>query len=221
MTAASIAAGKAGGYARYLESKTIQPERGDYYLSREGEPTQAPGRWLASPDMLARLGIEAAHAAAVEQAMAHLIEAVPAVRRSRSGQIVEEHSVDLVAAEYRHTTARGVMEGDVPDLQLHSHVVVTSAIRGDGRLVAVASRPIFRSARELGAYYRSALAHQLTERGYAIEADTGKQGRYFEIAGVPQGLSEASPPAAARSQGPPSASARSGAGRPSAGSCAG
>lgn len=26
MTAASIAAGKAGGYARYLESKTIEPE---------------------------------------------------------------------------------------------------------------------------------------------------------------------------------------------------
>ena len=43
----------------------------------------------------------------------------------------------------------------------------------------------------MGAYYRSALAHQLSERGYAIEAGTGKQGRYFEIAGVPQGLLEA------------------------------
>ncbi len=58
MTAASIGAAKGGGYARYLESKTIQPERGDYYLSPEGEPTQAPGRWLATPDTLARLGIE-------------------------------------------------------------------------------------------------------------------------------------------------------------------
>ena len=58
MTAASIGAAKGGGYARYLESKTVEPERGDYYLSPEGEPTQAPGRWLASPDTLARLGIE-------------------------------------------------------------------------------------------------------------------------------------------------------------------
>jgi conjugative relaxase-like TrwC/TraI family protein len=58
MSAASIGAAKAGGYARYLESKTIAPERGDYYLNREGEPTQAPGRWLASPDTLVRLGIE-------------------------------------------------------------------------------------------------------------------------------------------------------------------
>jgi conjugative relaxase-like TrwC/TraI family protein len=254
MTAASIGAAKAGGYARYLESKTIEPERGDYYLSPDGEPTQAPGRWLASPDTLARLGIEsasvdgpefialmegrhprsggwlrsagadgqrsggidltfsapksvstvwalgdeiqrreieAAHAAAVAETIAHLRENVPTVRRRRSGLVVEESALDLIAAEYRHTTARGVMEGDAPDPQLHSHVVVTSAVREDGRLVAVASRPIFRSARELGAYYRSALAHELGERGYAIERGAGKQGRYFEIAGVPRGLLDA------------------------------
>jgi conjugative relaxase-like TrwC/TraI family protein len=254
MTAASIGAAKGGGYARYLESKTVEPERGDYYLSPDGEPTQAPGRWLTSPETLARLGIEgsaiegrdfialmegrhprsgawlrpggagggrgggidltfsapksvsavwalgdevqradmeAAHAAAVTEAMAHLTETVPTVRRRYSGQVVEEPALEVVAAEYRHTTARGVLEGDAPDPQLHSHVVVTSAIRDDGRIVAVASRPIFRSAREVGAYYRSALAHQLSERGYAIEAGTGKQGRYFEIAGVPRGLLDA------------------------------
>jgi len=254
MTAASIGAAKAGGYARYLESKTVVPERGDYYLTPDGEMTQAPGRWLASPETLARLGIEgstvegrdfialmegrhprtggwlrpegagggrgggidltfsapksvsavwalgdaaqradmeAAHAAAVREAMAHLTETVPTVRRRYSGQVVEEHAREVVAAEYRHTTARGVLEGDAPDPQLHSHVVITNAIRDDGRIVAVASRPVFRAAREMGAYYRSALAHQLSERGYAIEAGTGKQGRYFEIAGVPQGLLEA------------------------------
>src|ERR1700726_977538 len=192
MTAASIAAGKSGGYARYLEGKTIEPERGDYYLSPEGEPTQAPGRWLASPDALARLGIEgeggqgpdfialmegrhprsgewlrregagggrgggidltfsapksisaiwalgddaqsreieAAHAAAVGEAIAHLRESVPTVRRRCEGRVVEDPGADLVAAEYWHTCARGVIDGDAPDPQLHSHVVVTSAIR--------------------------------------------------------------------------------------------
>jgi conjugative relaxase-like TrwC/TraI family protein len=254
MTAASIGAAKAGGYARYLESKTVVPERGDYYLTPDGEMAQAPGQWLTSPETLARLGIEgsavegqdfialmegrhprtgawlrpegagggrgggidltfsapksvsavwalgdeaqrrdmeAAHAAAVREAMAHLTETVPTVRRRYSGQVVEEPAREVVAAEYRHTTARGVLEGDAPDPQLHSHVVITSAIRDDGRIVAVASRPIFRAAREVGAYYRSALAHELVQRGYAIEAGSGKQGRYFEIAGVPQGLLEA------------------------------
>jgi conjugative relaxase-like TrwC/TraI family protein len=138
-----------------------------------------------------RRDMEAAHAAAVSEAIGHLTETVPAVRRRYGGDVVEEQAVDLVAAEYRHTTARGVMEGDAPDPQLHSHVVITSAIREDGRIVAVASRPIFRSAREIGAYYRSALAHELAQRGYQIERGTGKQGRYFEIAGVPRGLLDA------------------------------
>jgi conjugative relaxase-like TrwC/TraI family protein len=254
MTAASIGAAKGGGYARYLESKTIEPERGDYYLSPEGEPTQAPGRWLTSPETLARLGIEgatvegrefialmegkhprtgrwlrregagggrgggidltfsapksvsviwalgdeatrreieAAHAAAVSEAMEHLTETVPTVRRRYGAEVVEEQARELIAAEYRHTTARGVVEGDAPDPQLHSHVVITSAIREDGRLVAVASRPIFRSARELGAYYRSALAHELGEHGYRIERGTGKNGRYFEIEGVPRSMLDA------------------------------
>jgi conjugative relaxase-like TrwC/TraI family protein len=251
MSAASIGAAKGAGYARYLEGKTVEPERGDYYLTPDGEPTQAPGRWLGSPATLAQLGIEgkavdgsdfvalmegrhpgtgrwlrpegagggrgggidvtfsapksvstvwalgseaqreaveAAHAAAVEEAMAYMTEVVPTVRRRYGGQVVEEPARDLVAAEYRHTTARGVLDGDAPDPQLHSHVVITSAVREDGRLVAVASRPIFRSAREVGAFYRSALAHQLAERGYEIDAGTGKDGRYFEIAGVPRGL---------------------------------
>jgi conjugative relaxase-like TrwC/TraI family protein len=254
MTAASIGASRAGGYARYLESRTLAPEIGDYYLDASGRPAQAPGRWLSSPGTLAGLGIEgervqgrefialmegrhpqtgewlrragadggrgggidltfsapksvsivwaladedkrreveAAHQAAVDQTIAHLRETVPVVRRRYGAGVVEEPAVDLVAAEYRHTTARGVIDGDAPDPQLHGHVVITSAVRDDGRIVAVASRPLFRAGRELGAFYRSALAHEMAKRGYRVEAGTGKQGRYFEIVGVPRTLIEA------------------------------
>jgi conjugative relaxase-like TrwC/TraI family protein len=153
-------------------------------------PKSVSAVWALGEDAQ-RQEIENAHASAVSEAIEHLTESVPTVRRRYRGQVVEERAVDLLAAEYRHTTARGVIDGDAPDPQLHSHVVVMSAIREDGRLVAVASRPIFRSARELGAYYRSALAQELRRRGYAIEPGTGKQGRYFEIAGVPGGLLDA------------------------------
>lgn len=254
MTASSIPAAGGGGYARYLESKTVAPERGDYYLTPGGEMTQAPGRWLADPDTLARLGvqagepvegadfialmdgrhpgtdrwlrpegagggrgggidvtfsapksvstvwalgdpwqreqIEAAHSRAVASAVQYLREQVPVVRRRYDGKVVEEHAKDVIAAEYRHTTARGVSGAQAPDPQLHSHVVISGAVREDERIVAVASRPIFRSARELGAFYRSALAEELTSEGYEIERGTGKDGRYFEIAGVPHGLIE-------------------------------
>jgi len=255
VSASSIGAAKGGGYARYLEAKTIAPERGDYYLTPDGEPTQSPGRWLADPETLGRLGIdpdgpvlgadfvslmkgrnpgtgrflrpegagggrgggidvtfsapksvstvwalaepwkrqeiEAAHASAVEQTVAYIREHVPVVRRRYSGQVVEEPAKDLIAAEYQHTTARGVAGGKAPDPQLHSHVVISGVVREDDRLVATWSRPVFRSARELGAHYRAALAHELAERGYEIEQATGKDGKYFELAGVPEGLREA------------------------------
>ena len=255
MTAVSIGASRGGDYAHYLESKTVTPERGDYYLTPDGEMAQAPGRWLADAETLDRLGIvagkpvqgadfialmegrhpgtdrwlrpegagggrgggidvtfsapksvstvwalgdpwqreqiERAHGRAVEQTILYLREQVPVVRRRYSGQVVEEHAKDVIATEYRHTTARGVSGAQAPDPQLHSHVVVTGAVRQDDRIVAVASRPVFRSARELGAFYRSALADELVREGYAIEQGTGKDGRYFEIAGVPRELCEA------------------------------
>ncbi|MGH2864187.1 MAG: MobF family relaxase [Solirubrobacteraceae bacterium] len=237
-----------------MESKTVAPERGDYYLTPDGEMTQAPGRWLSDVETLARLGvqagepvegadfialmdgrhpgtgrwlrpegagggrgggidvtfsapksvstvwalgdpwqreqIESAHARAVESTVQYLREQVPVVRRRYEGQVVEEYAKDVIAAEYRHTTARGVSGAQAPDPQLHSHVVISGAVREDERIVAVASRPIFRSARELGAFYRSSLAEELTGEGYEIERGTGKDGRYFEIAGVPRDLIE-------------------------------
>jgi hypothetical protein len=118
-------------------------------------------------------------------------ERVGVVRRRYGGEVTEEPAKDLIAVEYRHTTARGVSGPDAPDPQLHSHVVITSAVREDDRIVAVASRPVFRSAGEVGAYYRSALAQELADQGYAIEQATGKDGKYFEIASVPVELRDA------------------------------
>ncbi len=255
MSTASIPADRASGYAQYLESKTVEHEHGDYYLTPDGEMTEPSGRWFAEPETLERLGIttgevvdgddflalmegrhpatgewvrregagggrgggidvtfsapksvsvmwalsdqwqretiEQAHTRAVQRSMAYLREQVPVVRRRYSGQVVEEPARDVIAAEYRHTTARGVTGGQAPDPQLHSHVVITGAIREDDRIVAVASRPVFQAARELGAFYRSALAEELAHEGYGIEQNTGKGGKYFEIEGVPHELCEA------------------------------
>jgi conjugative relaxase-like TrwC/TraI family protein len=255
MSASSIGAGRGGGYARYLEGKTIAPEQGDYYLTPDGQLTEAPGRWLSERGTLARLGIdpdapvdgrqfialmegrdpgtgawlrpagsdgsrgggidvtfsapksvsvvwalgdpwqreqiEADHAKAVERSMAYLKERVPVVRRRYDGQVVEENARDVIATAYLHTTARGVSGAEAPDPQLHTHVVISGAVREDDRIMAVASRPVFRGLREVGAFYRSALAQELAEEGYPIEQGTGKDGKYFEIAGVPAELRNA------------------------------
>lgn len=252
LSASSIGSGRGGGYARYLEGKTVAPERGDYYLTPDGVLTEAPGQWLSDPGTLERLGIdpavpvegvdfialmegrhpgtgewlrkagadgsrgggidvtfgapksvsvvwalgdpwqreqiEAAHAKAVERAMGYMRDRVGVVRRRYGAEVVEEPAKDLIAAAYRHTTARGVAGAAAPDPQLHTHVVITGAVREDDRIVAVASRPVFRAGREVGAFYRSALAQELAGEGYAIEQGTGREGRFFEIAGVPKAL---------------------------------
>jgi conjugative relaxase-like TrwC/TraI family protein len=149
-------------------------------------PKSVSALWVLGDECQRRA--RGAHASAVRQAVKYLPDAVPTVRRRYGGRVVEETAVDLVAAEYRHTTTRGVIADDPPDPQLHSHVVLTNAVRDDDRFVAIASRPIFRAVRELGAFDRSALAHELQPHGYRIKAGTGKEGRYFEIAGVPPGL---------------------------------
>jgi conjugative relaxase-like TrwC/TraI family protein len=94
-------------------------------------PKSVSAVW-ALGDPWQREQIEAAHARAVEQTILYLREQVPVVRRRYGGQVVEEHARDVIAAEYRHTTARGVAGAQAPDPQLHSHVVITGAVREDG-----------------------------------------------------------------------------------------
>ncbi|MGA2165452.1 MAG: MobF family relaxase [Solirubrobacteraceae bacterium] len=136
-----------------------------------------------------RAGVELAHGRAVARALEYLRSEVPAVREGAGGKTLG-HARDVLAAEFRHTTARGVAEGP-PDPQLHSHVVVTGVVRQDEQFAAVASRPLFRAARELGAFYRGALAQELLEQGYGVAAGTGRGGRYFEVAGVSEGVRDA------------------------------
>ncbi len=143
---------------------------------------------LGSEDQ--RAGVELAHGRAVSRALEHLRAEVPVVREGAGGRVLSTAG-DVLAAEFRHTTARGVAGGGAPDPQLHSHVVVTGVVRQDGQFAAVASRPLFRAARELGAFYRGALADELQQQGYEVVAGTGRDGRYFEVAGISENVREA------------------------------
>ena len=175
---------------RWLRAAGADGSRGGGIDLTFSAPKSVSAVWALS-DQATREAVEDAHGKAVRRTLAHLRSAVPALRRKAGGVVSEELARDLVAAEYRHTTARGVIGGDPPDPQLHSHVVITCAVRSDGKLVAVASRPIFRAARELGAFYRSALAEELGQRGFRVRGGTGRDGRFFELAGVSQGLLDA------------------------------
>jgi conjugative relaxase-like TrwC/TraI family protein len=132
--------------------------------------------------------IERAHEQAIDRALQHATEHVAMVReRVAKDSVVHSRARDVIATSWRHTTARAV-DGRPPDPQLHSHVLLHGAVRGDGRVVAIDSRSWFVHRRELGAAYRTELAHELVKLGFPLERGTGRGGRYFEIDGVPQAL---------------------------------
>jgi conjugative relaxase-like TrwC/TraI family protein len=137
--------------------------------------------------------IELAHGRAVASTLARVERDVELVRSRVGGELRWDRAHSLLAAEFVHTSSRMTVDqeqGGVPDPQLHSHVVVLGAQRADGRFAAVDSRELFRAARANGAWYRAELASELSALGLEVQGQTGRDGRYFELAGVPSGLSE-------------------------------
>lgn len=150
-------------------------------------PKSVSAVW-ASSQLYERLQIEAAHEHAIDQALAYAVDRVAMIRdRVDADTVVHARAASVLATGWRHTTARAVQD-DAPDPQLHSHVLLHGGVRQDGKVMAIDSRSWLVHRRELGAAYRTVLAHELYQLGYQIQAGTGRGGRYFEIDGVPAGL---------------------------------
>ena len=141
---------------------------------------------LARPQLRAQ--IERAHETAIDQALTYATRQVPMLRRRVSQDtVIHEKATGLIATSWRHTTARAV-DDQVPDPQLHSHVLLHGAVRRDGQVVAIDSRAWLVHQREVGAAYRTELAGELNALGFAVQRGTGRGARYFELDGVPQPL---------------------------------
>ena len=150
-------------------------------------PKSVSAAWaLARPQL--RAEIEAAHETAIDRALTYAGSQVPMLRRRvAQDTVVHEKAQGVVATSWRHTTARAVAD-QVPDPQLHSHVLLHGAIRRDGEVVAIDSRAWLTHQREVGAAYRSHLAHELHRLGFQLQMGTGRGERYFELDGIPQAL---------------------------------
>jgi conjugative relaxase-like TrwC/TraI family protein len=150
-------------------------------------PKSVSAVWaLAGPEL--RAEIEQAHEQAVDAALSYATQQVPMLRR-RVGvdTVVHEKATGVIATSWRHSTARAVAD-QVPDPQLHSHVLLHGAVRTDGKVMEIDSRSWLVHQREVGAAYRSVLAGELHQLGFNINRGTGRGGRYFEISGIPQPL---------------------------------
>jgi conjugative relaxase-like TrwC/TraI family protein len=143
---------------------------------------------LADPDLRAQ--VEQAHETAIDRALTYATAQVPMLReRIDSETVIHIKARAMIATGWRHTTARAV-DGQPPDPQLHTHVLLHGAVRRDGQIAAIDSRQWFTHRRELGAAYRTELARELSQLGFTIDRGTGRDRRYLEIRGIPTTLTD-------------------------------
>jgi conjugative relaxase-like TrwC/TraI family protein len=138
-------------------------------------PKSVSAVWaIADPDL--RAWVEAAHERAIDRAVTYAVEQVAMIReRVSREEVIHTRPAGVVATSWRHCIARAV-EDQVPDPQLHSHVLLHAAVRSDGQVMAIDSRAWLVHRRELGAAYRTELAHELRTLGFEIRRGTGRAG---------------------------------------------
>jgi DNA primase catalytic core len=111
---------------------------------------------VAGPAVSAQ--IEAAHAAAVAQTLAHLEATAVYTRLGRNG-VRQVDVTGLIAAQFTHRDSRA---GD-PDL--HTHVAIANKVQTlDGRWMALDGRMIYRAAVTASEFYNTALEAEITAR---------------------------------------------------------
>ncbi len=146
-----------------------------------------------------RAELEAAHLAAVRVTVTELERRVAACRPTIDGEQVHTAG-ELGMASFTHHTSRPSLEvaqepNRPPDPQLHSHVFVFNLAwceprPGQGRFLAVDSRPIFQFGQTAEAIYQCELAAQLQRLGYRLDWHATRKGRVWELAGVDERLTE-------------------------------
>lgn len=148
-------------------------------------PKSVSAAWaLAALELRER--IEDAHETAIDGAPTYATRMVPMLRRRVSQDTVShEKATGLVATSWLPTTARAV-DGQAPDPQLHSHVLLHAAVRRDGRVVAIDYGPGWcinaRSARHTDRARPRACRHRVCDRagygaGWAVFRDRRRPGR--------------------------------------------
>lgn len=142
-------------------------------------PPKSVSTLWSQGDAWIREQIEAAHRAAVLDALKYLEENAFSTRRGHAG--MGREMVGACIALFEHGATRA------GDPQIHTHCVVASiSLRQDGTTGSIASRPLFACKSVADALYLASLGEQLISR-LGVEL-VDKKGRPFEIARVPPSL---------------------------------
>ncbi len=151
--------------------------------------------WGLTRDPELRRGLEQAHTLASRRALREL-ESRALVGRARVGGKRVRVPLEWLGIEAVHTTARlseqGAREGRPPDPDLHTHTVIANMAwdpgrggAGEGGKWRAVDAGVLLHVRSLGdGVYLTELAAQLRSLGLEVVPNTGRDGRYLEVAGI-------------------------------------
>ena len=132
-------------------------------------------------DEVTRNEIIACHQSAVKK-LADKIEMEYLQTRSNGKTFLSRNGI---MAEFMHTMARPTKSNDdIPDLDLHSHLVILNETFADGKNLSCEYEKLMDKSviKELGLVYRQELAKNLQSKGYELEVTDSRQG-FFELKG--------------------------------------
>lgn len=123
----------------------------------------------------------AAHDAAMRKALDYIYDqGLMDARRGKGGKARNGGPSELSAAVYRHFTSRA------KDPQLHSHAVFMNlCVRSDGTTGSIDNATLMKWRGVVSALYRAELASNLRA---SLGVESVREGRNFEIAGIPEKL---------------------------------
>ena len=122
--------------------------------------------------------VEAAHTAAVEQAIASVSPRIAYTRTGHAGAAVVDAD-GVFGVRYRHRTSRAL------DPQLHDHVLISNAVRtiSDGEWRMLDARGLYRNAKAAGVEYQSFLRAGL-RASLGVEFDPVDANGQADIIGI-------------------------------------
>ena len=135
---------------------------------------------LGGPEVAA--AVDAAHTAAVEQAIASISSRIGYTRTGHAGAAVVD-AEGVFGVRYRHRTSRAL------DPQLHDHVLISNAVRtvSDGEWRTLDARGLYRNAKAAGVEFQTFLRAEITAR-LGVEFEEVDANGQADIVGIDQEL---------------------------------
>jgi conjugative relaxase-like TrwC/TraI family protein len=135
---------------------------------------------LGGPEVAA--AVDAAHTAAVEQAIESISSRIGYTRTGHAGAAVVD-AEGVFGVRYRHRTSRAL------DPQLHDHVLISNAVRtvSDGEWRTLDARGLYRNAKAAGVEFQTFLRAEITAR-LSVEFDEVDANGQADIVGFDREL---------------------------------